>query len=248
MEQSQERNPAVEMALRTRSTGFGGGYSSGRGQKTAVTMNQRAVTASQREVAASLGRNPDDPREVSWTVNGDGTATCADTRLMWIQAPWGHQWEGGSEFSGTSHLVSWIDAKRLFGCGTRVGFTPDHTIGLSADQVRSTGIEFGYKRGICRVDFAGYSDWRLPTFADWTTLMGLDAEKRRSVLHLAYDQDYWSATEVYSWGTHDSFIKYLPLILRRRIINYSAWAACVERWIIDLRVETCLPIMFVRNA
>jgi hypothetical protein len=225
----------IDLAVRTGVTGFGDRPLSLRSEKMSVFLTQRPV-------GPSDGGHRTTSREVSWTVNGDGTATCEQDRLMWIQAPWGMRWEGGSSFSGAPCPVSWVQAKELFGCGARVGLSKDDTIGLSAEQIRSTGFDFGYKRGTCRVNFAGYSNWRLPTLAEWYTVIGFDNEERKAVLQFEYDERYWTATERYEWILHDFSI--YAFFVRK---HNCAWAMNPDRWIRDIEVDVRLPIMFVRS-
>lgn len=194
--------------------------------------------------------HPTGPRTVSWTINGDGTATCQEDGLMWIQAPWGMQWNG-YEFTGSPLLFSWVEAKEQFGCGVRVGLAEDGTIGLSASQFRSTAVEFGYVGGSRSIFFAGYGDWRLATLADWYTLLGLereggDIEKRNTVLQLGQDQDYWTANERYE-PRHDwkKLNKLTEFFTGPKY--YVAWSANVGRWLMDKGVEERLPIMLVRD-
>ena len=231
------REPSmIDLAVRTGTTGFGDQPLSLRSEKTSVTITQRAIGPEGKGHRTAS-------REVSWLINGDGTATCEQARLMWIQAPWGMQWEGGSRFSGKPCPVSWIEAQRLFGRGVRVGLaTDDDTIGLSANQIRSTAVEAGYSRGTCRIVFAGYSDWRLPTLADWYTVIGLESEKRLTVLQLGYDPDCWTATE-----RHERIHDY-PILAFFGLRHNCAWAANVDRWILDRQVEERLRVMFVRTA
>ena len=224
---------AIALAIRTGVTGFGDRPASLRSEKKTIVLTQTPVGPEDRGHRTVS-------REVSWTANGDGTATCEQDRLMWVQAPWGMQWEGGSSFSGEPCLMPWVDAKRVFGCGVRVGLAPDFTIGLSADQIRSTEFDAGYTWGSCRVVFARYGDWRLPTLAEWQTVMGFDYKELETVLHLGYDKYYWTATERREGMLHD-----LPFL---RSIHNCAWAANAMRWILDRQVEERLPIMFVRTA
>lgn len=183
--------------------------------------------------------------KVSWAINGDGTATCEEFGQMWIQAPWGMQWNG-REFLGSPSLLTWVEATEQFGCGVRADLSETGTVGLSAKQFHSAGIRFGYTRGSRRVIFAGNNDWRLPTIFDWYSLLGTggDSEKRNTVLQLREDQYYWSATERYE-EMHDSMFKSVYKLLGKQ--HNCAWAVNVDRWILDRFVNEPLPIMLVRN-
>jgi len=87
----------------------------------------------------------------------DGTFSNLKENLMWIQAPWGMEWNG-KKFKGESLKVSWDDATKLFGFG---GTLPK-TAALTKENIEQYGHK-KYKRGSCVVTFSGYSDWRLPT-------------------------------------------------------------------------------------
>jgi hypothetical protein len=221
----------IDSATKTRLTGFGDRYG-------APGQASRSVVLTQRAFGDRLEGHRTTPRDVTWTINGDGTATCDEGRSMWIQAPWGLTWEGGSEFSGAPCLVSWLEASQLFGRGVRVELSKDGTIGLSMDQIRLSGTESGYTRGACRVHFAGSSDWRLPTVAEWYTVMGLDSSKMADVLRVGEDQKHWTANERHEWMHGVPF-------LRSR--HNCAWSANAGRWFLDSQVEERFPVMFVRS-
>ena len=57
--------------------------------------------------------------------------------------------------------------------------------------------------GSCRAVFARYGDWRLPTVAEWYTVLGLDHEERKTVLQFGFDRRHWTATERHEGLMHD---------------------------------------------
>jgi hypothetical protein len=211
-----------------------------------VSTAERAVVSVKHQSVAGGGKATPE-RLVSWTVNGDGTVTSEQDRLTWIQGPWGTRWEGGSEFSGEPCRLSWRDATRLFGRGADVGLSESGTIALSPDQVRSTSADAGYSTGSCRVVFAGHTDWRLATVADWNTVIGLEWAKGEGVFpRYKADERYWTAT-----GRHEPGLQAIPdLVLRlfRSERTPLAWVGNFGRWILDCGVDERYPVMFVRNT
>jgi hypothetical protein len=96
-----------------------------------------------------------------WVNNGDGTATCLTLGTMWIRAPWGCVWNG-ERFVEEPISLRWSVATELFGRGVRV-LGEERSGVLSPSDQRKAALFNGYTRGSCRVEFAGYDDWRLPT-------------------------------------------------------------------------------------
>ena len=95
--------------------------------------------------------------------NDDGTVTCEKAGLMFIRAPWGMIWNG-SGFVGEPINLKWNEAVHQFGKGADVGYTVGDTMAYMGQKKRAAAaFENGYKAGRCRIDFAGYKDWRLPT-------------------------------------------------------------------------------------
>ena len=87
----------IALAIRTGVTGFGNRPPSLRSERTTVVLRQDAVGPDGRGTARFA--------RVPRIANGDGTATCEQDCLMWIQAPWGMQWEGEAGFLAS--LVSY---------------------------------------------------------------------------------------------------------------------------------------------
>lgn len=104
---------------------------------------------------------------VTWKINADGTATNTDIGFMWVRAPWGMQWDGHS-FSGTPTKVPWKQASEMFGRG---GWFDSGMASMNEEQLTASQYPNEYEHGNVTVEFAGYSDWRLPTGAESTALV-----------------------------------------------------------------------------
>ena len=140
-----------------------------------------------------------------WVVNGDGTVTDSLHGLMWIQASWGMIWNGG-KYIGNSIDLPWSDAKKLFGEGVFTGKTEYGT--LSMEQLNNISFDHGYTSGACRIHFAEFSDWRLPTADEWKTIQfnssrysypDMKSEDRERYLetlfpNIDHHRRYWTAT------------------------------------------------------
>lgn len=145
-----------------------------------------------------------------WIDNGDGTITDVGHRLVWIRAPWGMFWTG-YEFVGEPISVSWLEATTLFGRGVYVEGIHD-LAAMSEDDFAASSAAHGYTPGTCRVTFAGSSEWRLPTAAEWRTINGAKCETMDSLRMLfpqVHYERFWSANgrskfeggwrSIYSW-------------------------------------------------
>jgi len=161
-----------------------------------------------------------------WSINGDRTVTDHTHGHMWTQAPWGMLWNGRS-FDGEPLKISWANAVYLFGKGNFAGCLHDGHLVESRGRMTKEDFEYsdkkkGYTKGKCKVEYAGFSDWRLPTAAEWLTIqffsesnypLCLPSESdefkyydfRREVTdnlfpyaiekeHSGYGKSYWSAT------------------------------------------------------
>ena len=234
-------NAFVEQANRTNVTGFGGGPSCVRSEKLHLELTHELFTEGQKAYFNCGGE-----RRVAWTINGDGTVTSETDRLMWIQAPWGTRWEGGSTFVGEPCQLTWVDAARLFGHGLLVGLSESDTIALSASQIGSTSASAGYSRGSCRIQFSGNEDWRLPTVAEWHTVIGLEWDKSQEIFpRWRSGERYWIAT-----GRKEPGLERYPdflLHLFGKERHPNAWLGETSR-ILDQNITAQNPVMFVRTV
>jgi len=132
--------PSLKQAKKHKATGFG---------KTPVVVDRC-------KLSSPFG---------AYSQNGDGTVTHIPSGLCWIRVPWGMVWDGES-FTGEPILLSWDEATKLFGRGKTVMSTSS---ALHGDLLKDSAFENGYKYGSCHVDFAGFTDWRLPTALELDT-------------------------------------------------------------------------------
>lgn len=99
------------------------------------------------------------------TIKGNGTWTDEKNRLMWIQAPWGMDWNG-QHFAGNPIKLDWYTATELFGRG---GYMKGLGANLIVDN-SSEAAKVKYTKGSCRVKFASSESWRLPTAMEMNTI------------------------------------------------------------------------------
>jgi hypothetical protein len=231
---------AVEQALRTNATDFGVAPRAVKLKPQHLFLTHELTTPHQKEYFNCEGK-----RHVAWVINGDGTVTNNEDRLMWIQAPWRMQWEGGSVFSGEPCPLSWPYATQLFGRGLPVELSESGTNALSASQIGSTSASAGYSRGACRITFAGYDDWRLPTVAEWHTVIGLEWGKSQDIFpRWKSDRGYWTAN-----GRHEPGLEKTPDFMLRwlkRERNPIAWRGEQNR-VFDANAPAQHLVMFVRT-
>jgi len=104
-----------------------------------------------------------------YRINGDGTVTDTNTKLMWKRCSEG---QSGNDCSGEADRYTWNDAMAKFGKG--VSF-----LGLGK-----------------KVSFAGYNDWRIPTIDELRTLV--DKSQRPTIDQVAFPNTpaylYWSSS------------------------------------------------------
>lgn len=117
-------------------------------------------------------REKSEPQELTerWTVNGDGTVSDRKYGLTWIQGAWGTTWNGNT-FIGSPEPISWKVATRLFGKGV-FAYSSRQNGPYGPEEWEDSHVRNGYHRGKCTVNFAGHTDWRLPTAFEAATLRG----------------------------------------------------------------------------
>lgn len=188
----------------------------------------------------------DGKRNVSYELRADGTAVSLADRLTWIRIPWGASWTSENDSSRNLEQVSWPTATKLFGRGCGVSLSDHGSIALEGWRIAKSSVSSGFTPGELRVDFAGHHDWRLPTVADWHTLLGLDWDKATAIFPLfGLGLRYWTAT-----GREEATIENTPGWLLRLTGTPRwplAWAAGTGRSIIDCNSPSELPVMFVRS-
>ena len=112
----------------------------------------------------------DSPANVaeSYTDNGDGTVTDNVTGLMWCK-------DGSSACANNGTTANWYDASGTYDAA----YNPD-TSATCGD-----------------ITYAGYSDWRLPTFRELMTILKTDASSApyiNTIFTNTVSLLYWSAT------------------------------------------------------
>lgn len=100
----------------------------------------------------------------TYRAHGDGTVTHEPSGLRMIRAPWGMLWDG-ERFRGEPIRLGWRQAVDLFGQGPDVSYDVGGSVSalFSREKRDASHPRHGYRGGRCRVRFAGFSDWRLPT-------------------------------------------------------------------------------------
>ncbi len=128
--------PTKDQAWKSKKTGFG-----------FIGENPVLTTESRKRIPTLNG---------SLIDNCDGTVTHEESKLMAIRAPWGMVWNG-SEFMGNPIGLNWRTATAMFGegCGA-----PYPLYYRDCSRLRENRK---YKRGKCKISFAGFDDWRLAT-------------------------------------------------------------------------------------
>jgi hypothetical protein len=146
--------PTIEAAKRTRRTGFG----------PAVPPRAEATgpTVVPTTIETPFGH---------YTAHADGTVGHRESGLSIVRAPWGMVWDG-TRFHGEPIRLPWGEAVRLFGRGVEVPYSVGDSMDrFDAAKQHASAVRHGYRNGICRVDFAGFEDWRLPTAVELSILL-----------------------------------------------------------------------------
>lgn len=101
--------------------------------------------------------------------NQDGTFTDVQRKLMWMSAPVGMVWDG-STWRGEPIEMTWRVATRKFGRWVACYSWNRDKLGeiLQASAPLSCRRN-GFTPGHTKFDFAGHSDWSLPTLDELTT-------------------------------------------------------------------------------
>lgn len=174
----------------------------------------------------------------------DGTFSDMRNRLMWIQAPWGMNYNG-KKFKGERIKLTWREAKKLFGYGGKISHT--------GSALRKEDIEKyphnEYKRGICEVRFSGYRDWRLPTAEELLTL-GLFVEKESWEKDTNYD-GYDSPSAPKSKQLRETLFPDCPDIYFQGVWSANdngeyAWGSDGQDSMGDFNVDSMRAVLFVR--
>lgn len=196
-----------------------------------------------------------------FTLNGNGTITDHKNRLMWIQAPWGMVWNGAF-FSGKPISINWFDAVKLFGKGAPVYISPEENreIGdgaLPPELMNRSSLQSHYTKGSCTVNFAGFTDWRLPTSEDYYNTINNSTENNRNEKWVV-DKEIWGNLDPNSvfynvhfwngffWTANER--KYNSWLEKIGLDHKVAWKAAPGRkFVTDDRKELEYFILFVRN-
>lgn len=227
-------HPALAIARSSSRADFGSGATQ-KSHGSPQTINGTIILAATPERIV---------RDVQLIDNGDGTVTDPVNHLMWIKSPWGTLWNG-AQFSGEPIRLTWLEATELFGRGeVLLSRSEDHGVAFTSDERASTGIEFGFRRGSCRVSFAGFDDWRLPTVADWGTVFILSSDVVWPV------GSYWTATGCKRWHPFES--KWATTVWRHiessiADKNPVAWCTHTEHFL-DEHSDFARKVVFVRNT
>ncbi len=173
----------------------------------------------------------------------DGTFSDRKNKLMWIQAPWGMEWNG-KKFKGECIKLNWNVATQLFGDGGGQAYHGIASV-LTKEDIEANYSE-NYEKGSCVVTFSGYSDWRLPTAKELLTLAfceELKPDNRRNSKSGYYDHRDTKSNEL-----REQLFPDFP--------DINAWSAnhCGNiAWLYhdgildDLQRNDKYPILFVRN-
>jgi hypothetical protein len=180
----------------------------------------------------------------SWAINANGTVTDNINKLTWIRAPWGTIWDG-TDFVGNPIAIKWRDASDLFGKGIFIK-NPFPVLRLTQ---RPTNFKENYIIGSCKVLFAGYDTWRLPTAAELDTL-------QFNISHeLNYDLSKLYAKE--RSNLKSKLFPFLTAFTKQDILKYKLWTADMadvhSAWshhgttLDDTKIDELCYVLFVKD-
>ena len=92
-------------------------------------------------------------------IFNDGTFIDFHESLQWVRAPWGMRFEKQA-FTGEPIKIDWYRATKLFGIGSQLDSSSS---ALRGTKLLASKEDQNFQRGDCVVNFAGHTDWRLPT-------------------------------------------------------------------------------------
>lgn len=193
----------------------------------------------------------------AYTDNDDGTVSDHQNRLMFIRAPWGMVWNG-DRFVGEPIALNWGEAVRQFGRGVDVGYKVGGTMAQMGEEKRNAAaFKNGYESGRCQIEFAGFTDWRLPT-ADEFDRMSPYCHRFESGVSGA--DTALTPDEQSDWGWRGPFSR---AVFERLYPEFSAmhehawtatglggglaWAFDGGLPVGDFKVQETRPVIFVRN-
>lgn len=174
-------------------------------------------------------------------INPNGTFIDEKNKLMWIQAPWGMDWNG-KFFQGNSIPINWIDATTYFGKGAP-GYSKATGVISSQDLNNSKDLNH-YKKGKCKIMYNSYEDWRLPTAYELDTIAFFDKS-----------EEYWKFQDRSEANAlRKELFPNIDNILKRKIWSATqaadacAWASSGNWTLIDEKWNLELEVLFVRNC
>ena len=185
-------------------------------------------------------------KNIAFHFNEDGTVTDLKNNLVWKQAPYGVEWNG-NQFCGVPKKLSWFAAIELFGRGEFIdAFDKDGSrIFDNKELIRKSSIQ--EKKFIQET-----SGWRLPTVAEWHSIMFEKDQSYNEDAHLRifpYKNSgrYWTATGRCETIYKNIFAKCISYIVLKSYHFAIAWAASFHE-IIDLGAEEEMLVLLVKNA
>ena len=181
----------------------------------------------------------------TWHINGNGTVTDTKNKLTWIRAPWGTTWNG-EDFVGNPIPIKWREAAELFGKGISVK-KPFPTLTL---EQRPTNFKENYTKGSCKVTFADYDTWRLPTAAECDAL--------QFYVPLDMDHDLYKLHDQERLTLRAQLFPFLVAFSKQNNLKYKLWSADIadvhSAWthhgstsLDDTKTDNLCYVLFVKN-